>query len=250
MEELPREKKPLVKYVFCCFLTHFLLPQVACYKQNLPEFHGGFHGFVWKSLRCRLFTCLACSALVPTWRWRWPKKRKERGKTWDDSVGALKMLRKIGDFFHEVSRWTYIMFFSFIYIYQFGIMGCDNFEVFFWPMIQYGRQSFWAIDIPFFGPQDGESTWCWNWEQLHTHWVNYIRWASFGHVVIKTWSLSYRCWHHIHTVHTYQACPGGPVKCPATLAQWKRWWKVRWFFVSSSVLKVVHVWWHVEEWQR
>ena len=55
------------------------------------------------------------------------------------------MLRKIGDFFHEVSRWTYIMFFSFniyIYIYQFGIMGCDNFEVFFWPMIQYGRQSF------------------------------------------------------------------------------------------------------------
>ena len=35
-------------------------------------------------------------------------------------------------------------------------------------MIQNGCQSFWAIDIPIFWPQDGESTWCWNWEQLHT----------------------------------------------------------------------------------
>jgi len=40
-----------------------------------------------------------------------PKSARRGEKTWDDSVGALKMLRKIGDFFHEVSRWTYIIFF-------------------------------------------------------------------------------------------------------------------------------------------
>ena len=86
----------------CFFLVFWLIfcwPQVACYKQHLTEFHGGFHAFVWKSLRCRLFTCLACSALVPTWRWRWPKKRKERGKNMGWLCGSIEDVEKNWRFF-------------------------------------------------------------------------------------------------------------------------------------------------------
>lgn len=39
-----------------------------------------------------------------------PKSARRGEKPWDDCVGAFKMLRKIGDSFYEVSRWTYIIY--------------------------------------------------------------------------------------------------------------------------------------------
>ena len=174
----PKGKNTLVKYVFSCFLTHFFVALSCMWSTQSARIPWWFPWLCLKIPPARLFTCLACSALVPTWTWHWPKKRKERGKTWDDCLGALKMLRKIGDFFHKVSRWTSIIFFKFTYTYiHIYIYTSWDHRPKFWsvflPMIQYGCQSFWAIDIPIFSPQDGESTWCWNWEQhtliqLHT----------------------------------------------------------------------------------